>query len=203
LLTAATGFVYGRWTQRWGPAPSLVAAAERVREMPTEFGDWKLLQDQSMSPGVIETLQCAGFAKRIYINRTTGDRVAVALIVGPSGPTSVHTPEICYSSRNHEIAEPRQQQLFHQSGGAAHSLWSTVFRSRNADGTTLHVYYGWSTGGPWIASPSPRFQFGGHPLLYKIEFSTEVSPTEDGDPCQGFFKDLLDAYWQPSPGERA
>jgi hypothetical protein len=67
----------------------------------------------------------------------------------------------------------------------------------------LRVTYGWITGAEWMASQSPRFEFGGQPLLYKIQMAADVAPTEDGalaDPCKSFFEALLDTYWQPPQG---
>jgi hypothetical protein len=204
-ITLVTGLVYGRWTQRWGPTPSLEAAAKRVTALPLEVGAWRMLEERAMPQLVLDTLQCAGHTHRTYVNRDTGETVRIAMIVGPSGPTSVHIPEICYSSRAYEITEPREERFFGPGpgGGGSHSLWSLRFKSQNAGVGQLQVYYGWSTGDLWVASQSPRFEFGGSPLLYKIEVSAEMGPAEDGsgnDPCKSFINALLQTYWQSRTG---
>jgi hypothetical protein len=204
-LTLITGLVYGRWTQRWEAPPSLKAAAARVNELPHELGPWEMQEERDVAPLILETLRCQAHTHRVYVNRETGETVSVALIVGPSGPTAVHTPEICFSSRAYEIAEPRQKKFFGASGDAdSSSLWMTLFRSQNAGAGELRVYYGWSTGGAWTASKSPRFEFGGSPLLYKIQVSAQLGPTrEDGphsDPCKNFVEALLETYWQQRSG---
>ena len=46
-----------------------------------------------------EMLQSAGTVSRVYMNRRTGQRVDMFVIVGPSGPTAEHTPEVCVGGR--------------------------------------------------------------------------------------------------------
>ena len=50
------------------------------------------------------------------------------MIAGPAGPISVHTPEICYSSRAYSIQEPRVQTAVSDKNGRTHSFWSVSFR---------------------------------------------------------------------------
>jgi hypothetical protein len=203
-LTMVTGLVYGRWTQRWGQPPSLQAAAERVESLPREIGPWRLVEEREVSKLILETLQCAGHTNRIYMNVNTGEKVAMAMIVGPSGPTSVHIPEICYSSRAFEIAQPREEKFFGgDSSGKSNSFWEMKFKSQDAGVGELQVYYGWSTGDAWTASQSPRFEFGGRPLLYKLQVSAELAPTDGGsqkDPCRSFIDELLKTFWQARSG---
>jgi hypothetical protein len=141
----------------------------------------------------------------VYVNRETGEAVQVALIVGPSGPTAVHEPEICFSSQAYEIARPREKRFFGDDGhGESSSLWEVRFQPKDVGTGDLQVYYGWSTGGAWKASPSPRFEFGGSPLLYKIQVSAQIGPQKENgpssDPCKKFIDALLETYWQQRSG---
>jgi hypothetical protein len=123
----------------------------------------------------------------------------MALIVGPPGPTAVHTPEICYSSRAFEIAEPRTKSSFKPTAESSHSLWKSTFRSRNAGSGKLSVHYGWSLGDQWTASESPRFEFGGHSLLYKIQVAAQIDADVDDesiDPGQEFVNAFLRSFWK-------
>jgi hypothetical protein len=199
-MTLATGLVYGYWTQRWGPTPSLTKAAERVEQLPQQLGPWAMTAEYSVPELIVETLQSAAQVHRTYANSETGEIVHVAIIVGPSGPTSVHTPEICFSSKAYTIQDNREERIFSPAAdGNANSLWSLQFRSPQVGAGVLQVYYGWSTGGAWTASQSPRFEFGGQPLLYKIQISAELGPAETdkkSDSCERFFESLLQTYWQ-------
>ncbi len=201
-LTLASGAVYGRWTQRWGPPVDLQAAADQMATLPRQVGDWRMIEELPVLEAVVETLQCAGYVHRSYVHQGTGWQVNVALIVGPPGPTSVHTPEICFSSRNYDLQEPRKKWWFKPPGGLSHSLWMSTFRSANAGSDALRVYYGWSRGEEWLASESPRYEFGGARLLYKIQASTSIDPAETGetrDPCQDFVESLLQTFWHSPP----
>lgn len=197
VLTVLTGVVYGRWTQRWGPPPDLQAAATRV-DLPRQIGNWQFLEEQPLADEIVRTLECVGHVNRVYVDKSSGAKVNVAVLVGPPGPISVHTPEICYSSRAYEIATSRQKAFFKRPGGESHALWSTTFKSKNAGAEQLRVYYGWSVGERWIASQSPRFEFGGRTLLYKIQLATLVAPSDDKakDPCKSFMDALIESYWR-------
>ena len=197
-LTVASGAVYGHLSQRWGPPADLVAAAKRLQTMPKELGDWQLLDELAMSESAIRMLECAGHVNRRYANRRTGDSVSIAIIVGPPGPTAVHTPEICYSSREYDIHEPRQVVTLGKVGSMDHSFWKLSFRSRNVTAERLRVYYAWNAGGAWTASRRPRFEFASLPMLFKIQLAGLVAPdglADDDDPCREFLEELLKSDW--------
>ena len=197
-ITIATGVVCGRVSQRWGPVPDLLAAARHLESLPTQIGDWQLLGEEEIPELVVRTLSCAGYVNRHYVNRKSGETVDLAIIVGPGGPISVHTPEICYSSRAYSIEEPRRRMQLSDGDGHKHSFWNTDFRSTNATAEQLRVYYGWCADGTWIASDSPRFQFAGRRLLFKLQMSSRVPPAKTEnvqDPCQEFLSAFLQSGW--------
>jgi hypothetical protein len=200
-ITLATGFVHGRLTQRWWPVPDLQRAAQALEALPRQIGDWQLASEGSMPASVVETLRCVGYVNRNYVNRQSGRTIAIAIIVGPPGPTAVHTPEICYSSRDYAIHEGRKKMSLSDKEGKSHSFWSVGFRSNNPSLDRLHVYYAWRSADVWTASESPRFEFAGRPLLYKLQTSTSVpaqaiDTTQDS--CQEFLSVLLRSGWNTS-----
>ena len=198
VITLATGFVHGRLTQRWGPKPDLQAAARTVEALPKEIGDWQLVSEEPMPASVIQTLSCAGHVNRRYVNRKSGRIVSIAIVVGPPGPISVHTPEICYSSREYSIQEPRKEVRLSDKEGKTHSFWSLMFRSNNPSMDRLKVYYAWRSGEAWIASQSPRFEFAGGRLLYKLQIAADLparATDKIEDPCQDFLSALLHSGW--------
>src|SRR5690349_18939396 len=81
-ITIATGFVHGRLTQRWGPPLDLMAAARNLEAFPTTIDDWELLSEEPMPAAIVETLSCAGYVNRQYVNRRSGRTVSIAIIVG-------------------------------------------------------------------------------------------------------------------------
>jgi hypothetical protein len=158
-----------------------------------------LADEEAVPAPIIETLQCAGYVNRKYIDRRTGDEVHLAIIVGPSGPIAVHTPEICFSSQAYSIEEPRQARELVDSAGDPHTFWYTTFSSTNAIAEQLRVYYGWCGDEKWQASESPRFEFAGQPMLFKLQISSRVPPGKSStgkDSCQAFLEKLLASGWK-------
>lgn len=204
IAIAAGGLVHGELSNRWGADADLSAAAVALDTFPASFGAWRQQSDEPIGDDVLEILQCANHVHRTYINAETAEHVSVAVIVGQPGPTAVHTPEICYSSRDYAIEKGRVKKAI-KAGGALHSFWQTEFKSRKLGGARLVVYYAWTDGDYWQASDAPRYQFGGSPYLFKIQLAG-VPLTHDRDQnagddlCLRFLKDLCDFGWTTSRG---
>jgi hypothetical protein len=197
-ITLITGAVHGHLSQRWGPAPDLVAAAQQLTEFPQQVGDWQILTEEPMEKPIIKMLSCAGYVNRKYVNSKTGETVWLAIMLGPAGPIAVHTPEVCFSSRAYSIQAPREEIRFSDKDGKVHTFWSLNFRSNNASIDQLQVCYAWRGDKTWTASKSPRFEFGGRPLLYKLQLSALAPPQgaeKATDLCKDFLSDLLRSGW--------
>ena len=194
-ITIGTGVVHGRLIGRWGVPTDVVSGAKLLDRVPDQVGDWrKTGKDQALAPEAAKMLQCTGSIVRVYENVRSGDRVSVAVILGPSGPTAVHTPEICYSSRDYQITQDRQ--VWSPSGGseaAADSFWDLRMATNDVSMTPMRVIYGWTDGKTWQATKYPRFSFGGSPYLYKLQLAGPA-PVEDGrDACDEFLTAFLPA----------
>jgi len=183
----------------------MLAAAKQLQEFPSRVGDWKLKDDVPMADVILRTLQCAGHVNRVYVHQGTGQEVHVAVIVGPPGPTAVHTPEICYSSKAFEITDERERAVIGGAGAQANTLWKAMFKSRNIGAEPMCVYYAWSLGDKWVASRSPRYEFGGSRLLYKIQLAGSAGApggSQLEDPCRDFLESLLRANWTLAAAQR-
>lgn len=199
VATLAGGVLYGKYSQRWGTPPDLKAAGAQVEALPANIGDWQLAEELTMSPTAVKMLECAGNVSRRYIHPPTGREVTVAVIVGPSGPTAVHTPEICYSSRAYEVEGARRQVKLSDSQAPVDTFWTLDFSTRNVLASKLRVYYAWSDGGSWKASESPRFEFAASPLLYKIQLATQLpsrQSKDEEDAGLDFLQQLNKSDWQ-------
>jgi hypothetical protein len=202
-ITLGAGALYGSYSQRWGPPADLVAAAARLAELPHQIGAWKMVEELPMEKSALKMLECAAYANRRYINEHTGQSISLAILVGPPGPIAVHTPEICFSSRDYEIQSERQSVSVDESPSKRHTFWRVDFKSRNALADELRIYYAWSPGGLWEAADSPRYEFTAAPLLYKIQLATPVASRLRGDgadPGRQFLEDLSESEWTLSAG---
>jgi hypothetical protein len=192
-LTLASGVLHGRLTNRWGPPFAMREAAARLDQIPSQFGQWRLRQSRPLEPTAAEMLQCAGCLSRTYENHD-GQAVDVTLLVGPSGPISVHTPEVCFSSQDFTVIEPRKRLSVQDSSGTKGEFWAVTFRANDLQARKLRVCYGWTTDGRWSAPPEPRFTFASSPHLYKIQLTAALLPGQSlktGDPCQKFLQDFV------------
>jgi hypothetical protein len=190
-ITLGAAFVHGRLDGRWGATAEVQQAAELLMQMPDQsFGSWHFEDSHELDAPVQELLECSGYTYRTYVNRSTGDIVKVAVILGPPGPIAVHTPEICYSSQQFKQTSKRQRVDFLDR----HSLWAVSFRSNSLDAESFVVFYGWSDGSNWQASHDPRWQFAGRPYLYKLQLAGRSSGPDaeaSRNACRQFLEEFL------------
>jgi hypothetical protein len=198
-LTLASGLIYGWMNNRWGLPQDLLAIGERLQQVPESFGDWQMESSGGLSDVEVEILECAGSIVRTYVNRVTGDRVQMALLVGPAMPISLHTAEICWGSRGYTIRDQRQQVTVPVATGSEQQFWALTFRTNNVKGDLIRVYYGWSDGNGWSQETERRFSLTRRSHLYKVDVVSPLPPEtkeEDlrtKDPCREFLKDFVPA----------
>jgi hypothetical protein len=214
LVVTMGGTIYGRLTQRWGAAPRMKEAGARLLEFPERIGEWELQADIPVEENVINMLACDTFVNRRYVNRTTGDSVTLSLFVGPAGPTAVHTPEVCLSSREYVLQAKRKKEAITPMAAsetsesvqpeAAQEFWGVTFDSRRMGGSPLRVYYAWTAGDHWEAPEHPRFEYGAAPMLYKIQVAGDADSARSSqvdDPCREFLQALVSSGWKLTPSE--
>lgn len=191
VLTIFSGTIYRYLT---APSADLAEVAKRFNEIPKEFGDWKMDKEEPMTDQVVSTLECAGYLNGSFINQVTGQRVNAFIVLGPPGPISVHTPEVCYSSKDYDIKETREHTEIGKDGELG-TLWSLTMRQTSTvSAELLRVYYGWASQDIWTAPESPRFTYGGDPLLFKIQLASYLPPETDlktNDSCRSFLESFL------------
>jgi len=193
-LTLAAGVIHGRMRNRWGVSEQMRAAAAKLEQVPRQVGPWRLQSTEEMGDVAVNMLECEGYAVGRYVNEQTGEAVQMTLLVGPAGPISVHTPEVCMASDAYKQLGERQRVQIRGSTGSDDAFWAATFRSRNLREDTLRVYYAWSTGGGWSAPNDARYAFAGFPYLYKMQLGSSLPPGTNvatGDPCQQFLQDFL------------
>jgi hypothetical protein len=193
-ITVTSGAIAGVLGNRWGEPADLALAGRRIDQIPKSFGDWELDFAGPLEDDVVEVLQCVGHTHRRYRNRRTGESVGLFVIVGPPGPTSVHTPEICYSSQDYQMVEKPTRFTVSDVQSGDEAFWSMRFRSNSLDGHALHVAYAWNSGQGWQAPTQPRFTFGGAPLLYKLQLSASAINKPGAEPlnsCEAFLQQFL------------
>ncbi|MBW3596410.1 MAG: EpsI family protein [Planctomycetes bacterium] len=189
-LTGVSGLIDAALRHREA-ADALIRAGQRIERLPGDFGRWRLLKEEPLHASTAHELQCRGYVNRSYVHLDNGDRVNVAVVVGPAGPTAVHTPEICYSAREYELADPPEKRRLRAPGAGEHEFRRVGFRSRQLPSATLSVYYAWSDGRGWQAPEAPRLMLTHLPKLYKIQVAAYADQGATPDPCEAFLRDFL------------
>lgn len=202
LLAAGTvvgGVWHGQVTHRWGLKYDGRIAKERLEEpLPDRVGAWRLVRETPLSKEVLEVLQCTAHIARAYQHEPTGDVVSVFVLLGPAGPTAVHTPEICYSAQDYSIPSPPKRTVIKAADGKEHVVWDLAIYPKTVDQAPLRAMYAWSTGGVWEAPEYTRLKYGGLPHLYKIQIAGPLDEGENTDwhPCSDFLSGFI-AELQP------
>jgi Protein of unknown function (DUF3485) len=191
-LTIAVGYVHGRLTNRWGLRPDVQNAGKRLRQTPLDIGDWRAPGDTELDPQVQQILQTSGSLNRVYENKRTGDRVSIAVLLGPAGPIAVHTPEVCYSSQNFQVQDDRKSLTLASVEEHKDELWELGLQAKDVSASNLRVLYGWTNNRFWNASENPRFLYGGSPFLYKLQLAGPPSlEGQKRDICKEFLGEFL------------
>jgi hypothetical protein len=182
------GVAHGVLSNRWGVAEDIQSLGKQLNSIPMEIGPWKCDEEAKIEDRVIYgILEANGYISRVYVHQATGEAVNVFLVFGPKGPIAVHTPEICYSARAVTPTSERQAVPCEYDGTEG-SIWKLGFETNSIDKRKMSVYYGWTDGGPWQASKSPRFWRTD--FLYKIQTSCQATGKKE-DSTDEFFKLFL------------
>src|SRR5262245_34789283 len=161
-----SGLVHGLWTDRWGDAQDLNAAAARLDLLPLQLGEWAG-EDQPIKDRKSGGL--AGSVTRRYVHRTTGKAVTVFLACGRAGPVSIHTPDVCYTASGFKMDAKKDYTLPPGSARPGATFYTDQMRrTRATDQTQLRIFWSWFAEGKWQAVESPRLAFVGTPVLYKL-----------------------------------
>jgi len=185
-VTISAALMQGHMRHRWGPSDAVRKAATRLQEFPHDFGDWRMTSESDLDEESRNQLECVGEMVRIYSNAKTGDRVNLLFILGPTGPTAAHTPEICIGQRNFTPLGDRREVAV---GKGSDRFWNKRFKSKNIHGESLSVYWAWNAVGDWIAPKDARYTFAGLPFLYKAQVTCGFQGSEDGDRHDGNLHD--------------
>ncbi len=179
VLTVFPAVMHGRYTNRWGPSPDLTEAADQLKQLPREFGEWELVSETNDMPkSVLRELSVVGYWNRIYRHASTGQQVTVLLMAGTPGALSRHPPEICYASRaNERIGNPTAVSVT-DAQQQTHEFRLLRFKRTGGIEDRFFVCYGFTNDGTWSNPEYPRIEFGGGHLLYKMQVLSEIAEPE-------------------------
>jgi hypothetical protein len=193
FVLIVTGLLHGYWTDRWGSQTDTQEAADLLKQVPLDLGDWQGKEIEVKPgqgvPGV------TGCVQRRYTHRHRGVTVVLALVNGRPGPVATHTPEVCYGASGYVVGDRRPVRL--DIPGKPAQFWtSDAIRTKVTEEERIRLYWAWNGGDGWVASRDARQEFPRHrhPILHKLYVLRDLAdgPADSRDePCEAFLRVLL------------
>ncbi|HTN77394.1 MAG TPA: exosortase-associated EpsI family protein [Pirellulaceae bacterium] len=187
-LTVGSGWVHGHWHRRWDASPVVQEASAKLATLPTSFGDWQLHETTELSDNERAILQNYAYFGGTYVHRHTQARVRCFVLFGPPGPTSVHTPEVCFGSQAYCQDGVRAELTI---ANREDRFWSVCFRATDVNQHAVRAVYAWRFDAAWQNPEQPRFSFGTRPYLYKLQFVCDGDAEATLKTSQDFLREVL------------
>jgi hypothetical protein len=173
-LTIPAAWFHGVTLHRWDHQLQRDRFEHVLDDLPDVMGSWQMVAEgRPLSANVQRKLQLWAYTHRIYQHQRTGQRVALLVLLGPSGPLVRHPPEICYDTRANQLLNSRPLTVRLNKGVAEMRLLG--FSSDSPASDDFYVAYAFGSDQQWTTPSSPRIAFAGKPMLYKIQALTEMS----------------------------
>ena len=199
--TLYSGLLHGRIRHEFGLGQDLTEQVRLVESLPSEFGQtedgrsaWVMVGDkQELTEEVVGLLECAGYHQAAYRSTLHPEWVVQLLVmVGPSGPLLVHSPEVCYpAAGNTYLTGPERIDLA-TAHGERRALQVMMFKQGKLEGRKVRVAYTFSDGGKWDSPANARRIYAGAGFLYKLQLHTTLPSdyqfSEDPDPLVEFMR---------------
>ncbi len=181
-VVLATGVAHGLFVSRWTTSNGMQIAADGLKNLPMQFGDWtatalELEESARKQTGTV------GWYNVQLVNDKTGIKANVMLLCGQTRPLSVHPPTVCFLGMGLEIVG-KESRVNMRSPDGNKSWGSFKWVDFKPTGETriqaLRTYWAWSRDGETWESPDlPRFSFSGAPYLYKIYVTRQIAATDE------------------------
>lgn len=150
-----SGAVQGWFSGRWIDRSKQKKISQAITDLPESVGAWSMEKEVPLGEAALSILNPYGYINRTYVNEKTGWTISIAVLYGLKGPIAVHTPEVCYSSRDFVLMNDKTPYTLPIANEG--TLWRQEFQSQKVGAEHMMVYHGWSDGGPWMAAKNPRF----------------------------------------------
>lgn len=193
-ILLASGFLHGRWTDRWSISTEPQASCARLpkQEEPMTLGEWRgypgrPLEEQDRVIGEI-----AGYFNQIFKN-PKGYEIHVLVVCGRPGPISVHSPEVCLGGEGVVLAGRKKPYVVPlDAPNKPVEFWvGQFYRDDGGLRKDRRQFWTYSADGSWTANDNPRLHFARFPALYKIYIMREMSRRDEkleDDPALEFIK---------------
>lgn len=199
--TLYSGLLHGRIRHEFGLGQDLTEQVRLVESLPSEFGQtedgrpaWiRVGEPKPMGDEVVEMLECAGYYQTAYRSTLHPEwLVQLLLLVGPSGPLLVHSPEACYPAAGNAFLSGPDLVNEQTPDGEDRELQVMMFKQKKLEGREVRVGFAFSEGEKWSSPQNARRVYAGAPFLFKLQLHTVLPTgsqvTEGQDPLAEFIR---------------
>ena len=193
-LLLGSGFVCGTWTHRWQTPARPNGSELLLHRVPLSLDDWDG-KDSEISDAEQKLAGMTNYLQRTYTSRQTGESVMITLMCGPTGPIAVHPPTACYQGAGYQQSGATRLAFVNIPAAEVFAV-ADFFQPGHPEASQPRIYWAWSADGMWKVPDSPRLEFAGQPILFKL-FVTFERPFDTvrsaASPAETLLKLLLPA----------
>lgn len=173
LIAAASGWLHGNLTERWGVSADTKAVALRIEGLQVDVDGWETGEPHSIEDPVRNQAGAEGYTSRHYVDSETGASVQATVMCGPPGPIAMHIPAVCFTNAGMtQLAEQVPATLPGAEDEQQH-FWMADYRPpESRPGPPIRTFWSWSPDAKsWQTPEDPRFEYARNPYLYRIYFT--------------------------------
>lgn len=176
-LTVPSALFHGQVTNRWDNNEALRYHSVSLTQVPHGFAEWRVVDEgEPLTERVQAELGVHSHFNRVYEN-DTGDRVTALVMVGEAGPLVRHPVEICYGNRAEKLVN--KYDLDFERDGVVHKVNVRRYQPKSALEDEFYVAYAFCFDDKWDTPDIPRLDYGGKPVLYKLQVLTNAKQTPE------------------------
>ena len=149
-----------------------------------------------MDPTIARATGSTDSAFRSYQHQTTGQRVSLIVLFGPSTEMYIHSPGNCYPAAGYQrIGGMKLRSI--AAGGAAWPFYEMVYaRGEGGKGDQQEIYCTWRYSEAWTPALTTQKGVERIPGMFKVQVARRVTDREldlldIGNPCEAFLAYLM------------
>lgn len=179
VLIALSVIPQAQWTNRFSERETTaeqLAMAARLKDLPTEFGDWKITEEAPIDERSRRVARIVGdFSYRFQNKNDPTKEVAVMVVCGYGRDMRQHTPDQCYIAGGFTAADSEQHYKVDTKPTVSEFLTNRFRKVVPGQGTmNQRVFWAFSDDGTWRA-PAGRHEIVTIPSVYKIYATTSLA----------------------------
>jgi hypothetical protein len=167
----------------------------RLADLPETLGPW-VGGTETMDPAIARATGSTDSIFRGYQHKTTGQKLSVIVLFGPSTEMYIHSPEVCYPAGGyHKVSGPRFRSV--AAGKASWPFFDSVFvKGEGGKADQQEVYCTWRYSEIWTPGLTTQKGFERIPGMFKVQVARHIQDKElnlldEGNPCQAFLSQLM------------